>query len=109
MHRHRCQTLSDHQLLCRGRAADDRRGWQGQAGAGRRIRSGAYLRRAGIDVPAPTDPPGPWAPTLAGRWHEAADAWTTPGERYEAAVVRPRRPIPVPAPAAKTCCAGWEP
>src|SRR3954447_4023209 len=47
----------------------------------------AYLRRAGIDVPAPVDPPGPWAPTLAGRWHEAAAVWTALGERYEAAAV----------------------
>jgi hypothetical protein len=54
----------------------------------------AYLRRAGIDVPAPTDPPGPWEPTLAGRWHEAADAWTALGERYEAAVVLATAPDP---------------
>ena len=47
----------------------------------------AYLRRAGIDVPDPVDPPGPWAPTLAGRWSEAASAWAKLGERYEQAVV----------------------
>lgn len=47
----------------------------------------AYLRRAGIDVAGPDNPPGPWAPTLAGRWDEAAAAWATLGERYEQAVV----------------------
>ncbi|MFC6155081.1 ATP-binding protein [Kribbella jiaozuonensis] len=47
----------------------------------------AYLRRAGIDVPAPIDPPGPWAPTLAGDWEKAADEWGRLGERYEQAVV----------------------
>jgi hypothetical protein len=46
----------------------------------------AYLRRAGHPVPAPADPPGPWAETLAGRWREAAAAWGTLGERYEQAV-----------------------
>jgi hypothetical protein len=33
------------------------------------------------------DAPGPWAPTLAGRWEEAAAAWAKLGERYERAVV----------------------
>jgi DNA-binding SARP family transcriptional activator/tetratricopeptide (TPR) repeat protein len=47
----------------------------------------AYLHRAGIDVAAPVDPPGPWAPTLAGAWQAAATAWATLGERYERAVV----------------------
>ncbi|MEU4288477.1 AAA family ATPase [Kribbella sp. NPDC026596] len=47
----------------------------------------AYLGRAGIDVPEPVDAPGPWAATLAGRWHEAAAAWAELGERYEQAVV----------------------
>ena len=47
----------------------------------------AYLRRAGIDVSPPADAPGPWAATLAGRWREAAAAWTALGERYETAVV----------------------
>ncbi len=47
----------------------------------------AYLRRAGVDVLAPADPPGPWAPTLAGRWTDAAAAWAGLGERYEQAVV----------------------
>jgi DNA-binding SARP family transcriptional activator/tetratricopeptide (TPR) repeat protein len=47
----------------------------------------AYLGRAGIDVPGPAYAPGPWAPTLAGRWHEAATAWAALGERYEQAVV----------------------
>jgi tetratricopeptide (TPR) repeat protein len=47
----------------------------------------AYLRRAGIRVPSPVDAPGPWAPTLAGRWQEAANAWASLGERYERAVV----------------------
>jgi tetratricopeptide (TPR) repeat protein len=46
-----------------------------------------YLRRAGIDAPRPVDPPGPWAPTLARRWQEAANAWAALGERYERAVV----------------------
>ena len=45
-----------------------------------------YLRRAGHDVGAPTDAPGPWAPALAGLWHEAAAAWRTLGERYEQAL-----------------------
>jgi DNA-binding SARP family transcriptional activator/tetratricopeptide (TPR) repeat protein len=47
----------------------------------------AYLRRAGIQVTGPVDAPGPWAPTLAGRWKEAASAWASLGERYEHAVV----------------------
>jgi DNA-binding SARP family transcriptional activator/tetratricopeptide (TPR) repeat protein len=47
----------------------------------------AYLRRAGIEVPGPVNVPGPWAPTLAGRWKEAATAWAALGERYEQAVV----------------------
>jgi DNA-binding SARP family transcriptional activator/tetratricopeptide (TPR) repeat protein len=46
----------------------------------------AYLRRGGHDAPAPDDPPGPWAPTLAGRWREAAAEWERLGERYEQAV-----------------------
>ena len=47
----------------------------------------AYLHRAGIEVTGPVKPPGPWAPTLAGRWEKAADAWAVLGERYEQAVV----------------------
>ncbi len=47
----------------------------------------AYLRRAGVEVPRPSHRPGPWAATLAGRWQEAAAAWSTLGERYEHAVV----------------------
>jgi hypothetical protein len=45
-----------------------------------------YLRRAGHDVTAPTDAPGPWAPALAGLRHEAAAAWKALGERYEQAL-----------------------
>ncbi len=45
-----------------------------------------YLRRAGHQVVAPADAPGPWAPALAGRWREAAAAWQALGERYEQAV-----------------------
>ncbi|MEV5965816.1 AAA family ATPase [Kribbella sp. NPDC051952] len=47
----------------------------------------AYLGRAGIQTPAPIDAPGPWAATLAGRWEEAATAWSGLGDRYEHAVV----------------------
>ena len=47
----------------------------------------AYLRRAGIELAGPVDAPGPWAPTLDGRWEEAATAWATLGDRYEQAVV----------------------
>jgi DNA-binding SARP family transcriptional activator/tetratricopeptide (TPR) repeat protein len=47
----------------------------------------AYLRRAGIEAPDLGEAPGPWAPTLAGRWQEAATAWAALGERYEQAVV----------------------
>jgi hypothetical protein len=47
----------------------------------------AYLRRADIEVTDPPDPPGPWAPTLAGSATEAAAAWARIGERYERAVV----------------------
>ena len=47
----------------------------------------AYLRRAEVPVAAPADPPGPWAPTLAGRTTEAVTAWARLGERYERAVV----------------------
>jgi DNA-binding SARP family transcriptional activator/tetratricopeptide (TPR) repeat protein len=45
-----------------------------------------YLRRAGHDVAAPHDAPGPWTPALAGRWRQAAAAWNALGERYEYAV-----------------------
>jgi hypothetical protein len=47
----------------------------------------AYLGRAGIEVTGPVNAPGPWAPTLAGRWSEAAAAWAALGERYEQSVV----------------------
>jgi len=47
----------------------------------------AYLRRAGVEVAAPVDAPGPWAPTLALRWKAAATAWANLGDRYEQAVV----------------------
>jgi DNA-binding SARP family transcriptional activator/tetratricopeptide (TPR) repeat protein len=46
----------------------------------------AYLRRAGHDVAAPADAPGPWALALAGRRREAAAAWRALGERYEQAL-----------------------
>jgi len=52
----------------------------------------AYLHRAGIEVPGPVHAPGPWAPTLARRWKEAAIAWSALGERYEQAVVLARAP-----------------
>ena len=45
-----------------------------------------YLRRAGHDLAAPDDIPGPWAPSLAGRWRQAAQAWEKLGDRYEQAV-----------------------
>lgn len=45
-----------------------------------------YLRRAGHDVAAPIDAPGPWAAALVGRWREAAAGWDELGERYEQAV-----------------------
>jgi hypothetical protein len=48
----------------------------------------AYLRRAGVPATEPADPPGPWAPTLAGRTTEAVAAWRHLGERYECAVVQ---------------------
>ena len=48
----------------------------------------AYLRRADVPVTAPADPPGPWAPTLAGRTAQAVAAWAQLGERYERAVVQ---------------------
>ena len=48
----------------------------------------AYLRRAGVPVGAPADPPGPWAPTLGGPVTEAVAAWQRLGERYECAVVQ---------------------
>ena len=48
----------------------------------------AYLRRAGVPAPDPDDPPGPWAPTLAGRASEAVAAWGQVDERYERAVVQ---------------------
>jgi hypothetical protein len=48
----------------------------------------AYLRRADIPVTDPPHPPGPWAPTLAGRTADAVAAWSRVGERYEAAVVQ---------------------
>ncbi|HEY6747809.1 MAG TPA: AAA family ATPase [Mycobacteriales bacterium] len=46
-----------------------------------------YLRRAGVEVMGPANAPGPWAPTLAGRWAEAVARWAALGERYEQAVV----------------------
>ena len=45
-----------------------------------------YLRRAGHDVAAPIDAPGPWGPSLTGLWRAAASAWQALGERYEQAV-----------------------
>jgi tetratricopeptide (TPR) repeat protein len=45
-----------------------------------------YLSRAGHDIDAPTDAPGPWALALAGRRHDAAAAWKALGERYEHAL-----------------------
>jgi DNA-binding winged helix-turn-helix (wHTH) protein len=44
------------------------------------------LQRAGHPVEVPPDAVGPWAPALAGRWREAADAWATRGCRYERAL-----------------------
>jgi tetratricopeptide (TPR) repeat protein len=72
-----------------GSLTDDVRRALAQA-AGHRAAHGelvAYLVRAGIDVRAPIDVPGPWAATLAGDWEAAADAWERLGERYEQAVV----------------------
>jgi hypothetical protein len=54
----------------------------------------AYLRRAGIELAVPGDAPGPWAPTLAGHWEEAAAGWASLGERYERAVVLAGAPSP---------------
>jgi DNA-binding SARP family transcriptional activator len=48
----------------------------------------AYLRRAGVPVADPADPPGPWAPTLHGPAQDAVAAWTHVGEHYERAVVQ---------------------
>src|SRR6266702_1012069 len=45
-----------------------------------------YLRRAGHDVTAPDDVPGPWALSLAGRSRGAAAAWGKLGERNAQAV-----------------------
>jgi tetratricopeptide (TPR) repeat protein len=45
-----------------------------------------YLRRAGHDVPAPADAPGPWALSLAGPRLAAAEAWRVLGEQYEQAL-----------------------
>jgi DNA-binding winged helix-turn-helix (wHTH) protein len=45
-----------------------------------------FLQRAGCAVDIPADPVGPWAPAIAGRWREAADAWGARGCRYERAV-----------------------
>ncbi|HET6951592.1 MAG TPA: AAA family ATPase [Acidimicrobiales bacterium] len=44
------------------------------------------LQHASHPVDVPPDPPGPWAPGLAGRWRAAADAWGALGHRYERAV-----------------------
>jgi tetratricopeptide (TPR) repeat protein len=45
-----------------------------------------YLRRAGHDITAPQDAPGPWRAALAGDRCGAAAAWRALGERYEQAV-----------------------
>ncbi len=45
-----------------------------------------YLRRAGHDVTAPADAPGPWAPALAGHHETAARAWKALGDQYEQAL-----------------------
>lgn len=45
-----------------------------------------YLQRAGHPVELPPDPAGPWAPGIAGRWRDAADAWAAHGCRYERAL-----------------------
>lgn len=59
---------------------------EGHAGVAAEL--AAYLRRAEVPVATPPDPPGPWAPTLAGRTADAVEAWTAIGERYERAVVQ---------------------
>lgn len=48
----------------------------------------AYVRRAGGTMPDPIDPPGPWAPTIAGDHEAAATAWERLGDRYESALER---------------------
>jgi len=51
----------------------------------------AYLRRAGIEVAGPVNAPGPWAPTLAGRWKEAVAACRrAEPARQEGSFVRPK-------------------
>jgi DNA-binding winged helix-turn-helix (wHTH) protein/RecA/RadA recombinase len=52
------------------------------------------LQRAGQPVDVPPDPVGPWAPGLAGRWREAADAWAARGCRYEGALELALAPDP---------------
>lgn len=44
------------------------------------------LQRASCTIELPSDLVGPWAPALAGRWREAADAWDARGCRYESAL-----------------------
>ena len=48
----------------------------------------AYLRRVGVPVVGPSDPPGPWASTLRDPASDAATAWRHVGERYECAVAK---------------------
>src|SRR6266568_723760 len=61
-----------------------------------------YLRRAGHDVTAPDDVPGPWALSLAGRSREAAAAWGKLGATATVARVLARRALTgrVPGPSA---------
>ena len=56
-------------------------------GSGYEIGELAWLRReAGVDEPAPQGAAEPWAFMLAGEWSRAAEAWTTLGSPYEAAL-----------------------
>jgi DNA-binding CsgD family transcriptional regulator/tetratricopeptide (TPR) repeat protein len=53
-----------------------------------RVRAEAlrYAQLAGVEVEIPDDVAEPWASSLRGRWHDAADAWRADRRPYELAL-----------------------
>jgi DNA-binding NarL/FixJ family response regulator len=45
-----------------------------------------YAQLAGVEVEVPVDVAEPWASSLRGRWHDAAEAWRADHRPYELAL-----------------------